>query len=68
MRLLGKITDDNAQNEYYLTDTVKIAIEEGLSVNSFVVENEYVVLGANDPKQLEELNKRAEEIFSAGGC
>ena len=68
MRLLGKITDDNAQNEYYLTDTVKIAIEEGLSVNSFVVENEYVVLGANDPKQLEELNKRAEEIFSVGGC
>ena len=68
VRLLGKNTDDNAQNEYYLTDTVKIAIEEGLSVNSFAVENEYVVLGANDPKQLEELNKRAEEIFSAGGC
>ena len=67
-RLLGKINNDNAQNEYYLTDTIKIAIDEGLSVNSFVVENEDVVLGANDPKQLEELNKRAEKIFSAGSC
>lgn len=67
-RLLGKITNNNVQNEYYLTDTIKIAIEEGLSVNSFVAENEYVILGANDPKQLEELNKRAEKIFSVGSC
>ena len=67
-RLLNKITNHNAQNEYYLTDTIKIAISEGLSVNSFVAENEYVILGANDPKQLEELNKRAEKIFSVGSC
>ena len=33
-----------------------------------MAENEYVILGANDPKQLEELNKRAEKIFSAGSC
>ncbi len=67
-RLLSKITNNNAQNEYYLTDTIKIAISEGLSVNSFIAENEYVILGANDPKQLEELNKRAEKIFSVGSC
>ena len=67
-RLLNKITNNNAQNEYYLTDTIKIAIAEGLSVNSYVAESADVILGANDPAQLEELNKRAEKIFSVGSC
>lgn len=62
-RLLNKITNNNAQNEYYLTDTIKIAISEGLPVNSYVAETPDVILGANDPKQLEELNKRAEKLF-----
>ena len=62
-RLLNKITNNNAQNEYYLTDTIKIALDEGLSVNSFVADTPDVILGANDPKQLEELNKRAEKLF-----
>lgn len=62
-RLLSKITNNNSQNEYYLTDTIKIALQEGLSVNSFVAKTPDVILGANDPKQLEELNKRAEIIF-----
>ena len=61
--MLNKITNDNAQNEYYLTDTIKIALDEGLSVNSFVAETPDVILGANDPQQLAELNKRAEKIF-----
>lgn len=65
-RLLNKITNNNAQKEYYLTDTIKIALAEGLSVNSFVAENEDIILGANDPKQLDELNKRAEKYFSSG--
>ncbi len=62
-RLLNKITNNNAQNEYYLTDTIKIALDEGLLVNSFVADTPDVILGANDPKQLEELNKRAEKLF-----
>ena len=62
-RLLSKITNNNSQGEYYLTDTIKIALQEGLSVNSYVAKTADVILGANDPKQLEELNKRAEQIF-----
>ena len=42
----------NAQNEYYLTDTIKIAIGEGLRVNSFVADRPEVVMGANDREQL----------------
>ena len=60
---ISKITNNNSQGEYYLTDTIKIALEEGLSVNSYVAKTADVILGANDPKQLEELNKRAEQIF-----
>lgn len=62
-RLLSKIDNNNSQNEYYLTDTIKIALQEGLSVNSYIAETPDVILGANDPKQLEELNKRAKVIF-----
>ena len=53
--LLGKIDNNNAQNEYYLTDTIKIAIDGGLSVNSYVAERPEVVMGANDREQLKEL-------------
>lgn len=63
--LLCKIENQNAQNEYYLTDTIKIALEQGLSVNSFVAESADVVLGANDQEQLKELNERAKIAF---GC
>ena len=53
--LLGKIDNNNAQNEYYLTDTIKLAIDSGLSVNSYVAERPEVVMGANDREQLKEL-------------
>ncbi len=53
---LGKITNDNAQNEYYLTDTLEILIGAGKNAGAYVVENSEVVLGANDRKQLNDLN------------
>lgn len=53
---LGKITNNNAQNEYYLTDTLEILINEGKNAGAYVVENSEVVLGANDRKQLNDLN------------
>lgn len=49
---LTKIDCNNAQNEYYLTDTIKIAINEGMKVNSFVADRPEVVMGANDREQL----------------
>lgn len=53
---LGKITNNNAQNEYYLTDTLEILINEGKNAGAYVVENSEVILGANDRKQLNDLN------------
>lgn len=53
---LSKITNNNAQNEYYLTDTLEILIKSGKNAGAYVVENSEVVLGANDRKQLNDLN------------
>jgi bifunctional UDP-N-acetylglucosamine pyrophosphorylase/glucosamine-1-phosphate N-acetyltransferase len=46
-----KIKNSNAQKEYYLTDIVKIAIEQGEKIHSLMVEpNE--VLGVNSMEDL----------------
>ncbi len=53
---LSKITNNNVQNEYYLTDSLEILISAGKNAGAYVVENSKVVLGANDRKQLNILN------------
>lgn len=59
IRLLGKIGNDNAQKEYYLTDTISIAISEGLGAGAYKSGNADVIKGANDRKDLLELNTYA---------
>lgn len=53
---LSNITNNNVQNEYYLTDCLEILISAGENAGAYVVENSEVVLGANDRKQLNDLN------------
>lgn len=53
---LSKITNENAQHEYYLTDSLAILLEAGKNAGAYVVENSEVVLGANDRCQLNILN------------
>ena len=60
--ILPRLTNDNVQGEYYLTDTVKIALGDGLRVNSFVAARPEVVMGANNREQLQELNDAAERL------
>lgn len=55
---LGKITNNNRQHEYYLTDCIEIAISEGLRTSAYTAENSDVVLGANDRIQLLDLNDK----------
>lgn len=55
---LSKITNENVQNEYYLTDTLSILIAKGENTGAYVVENSEVILGANDRVQLNDLNTR----------
>lgn len=58
---LPKLERNNAQGEYYLTDTLSILLSEGKRVSGYVVPDNRAVLGANDRKALLELNDIARE-------
>lgn len=53
---LPKLERNNAQGEYYLTDTLSILLSEGKTLSGYVVPDNRAVLGANDRKGLLELN------------
>ena len=57
-----RITNDNAKGEYYLTDVVAIAREQGLGVGAFTIDDVTQTEGANDRAQLAglaaEMNRR----------
>lgn len=47
-----RLSDDNAQGEYYLPDLIKIAIESSLKVGTVKVEDNFEILGINDREAL----------------
>ena len=51
-RALAKLTNDNAQGEYYLTDVIGLAFAGGTKVLGIVVDDATEVLGINDRAQL----------------
>jgi bifunctional UDP-N-acetylglucosamine pyrophosphorylase/glucosamine-1-phosphate N-acetyltransferase len=70
-RWLGQLRNDNAQREYYLTDVVAMAVEEGVMVVSAQPASATEVLGVNSPAQLADLERRfqlrqAETLMEAG--
>ena len=56
-----KLSTNNAQKEYYLTDLIKIAKDQGKKIIAVKVSSEEEVLGVNNPEQL----KEAENILSS---
>jgi bifunctional UDP-N-acetylglucosamine pyrophosphorylase/glucosamine-1-phosphate N-acetyltransferase len=54
---LPRIGNDNAKGEYYLTDTVAVARNDGLTVGAFPLEDVRQTEGANDRVQLAELGR-----------
>jgi bifunctional UDP-N-acetylglucosamine pyrophosphorylase/glucosamine-1-phosphate N-acetyltransferase len=49
---LGKLTNKNAQGEYYLTDVIGLAFAAGTPVHGIVVDEPNETLGINDRSQL----------------
>jgi bifunctional UDP-N-acetylglucosamine pyrophosphorylase/glucosamine-1-phosphate N-acetyltransferase len=49
---LAKIENKNIQKEYYLTECVQIAVDEGHDVSSFVTDRWETLQGVNDKEQL----------------
>lgn len=54
---LGRLSNDNAQGEYYLTDIVALAVDEGLPVHTAQPDDGWEVLGVNSKVQLAELER-----------
>ncbi len=54
---LEKLTPNNAQGEYYLTDVIKIMNDKGLKTGAIIVEDNTEILGVNDRSQLEMLTR-----------
>jgi bifunctional UDP-N-acetylglucosamine pyrophosphorylase/glucosamine-1-phosphate N-acetyltransferase len=52
---LGRIGNDNAKGEYYLTDTVALARADGRSVGAFLLDDVRQTEGVNDRAQLAEM-------------
>jgi bifunctional UDP-N-acetylglucosamine pyrophosphorylase/glucosamine-1-phosphate N-acetyltransferase len=56
-RWLAQIDDDNAQREYYLTDCVGLAVEEGGAVHAEICRDADEVRGINDKRQLAQIER-----------
>lgn len=53
---LPRISNDNDQKEYYLTDMITLARNDGLGVAAFKLDDANQLLGVNCPEELERLN------------
>ncbi|MFL2948522.1 MAG: NTP transferase domain-containing protein [Nitrospinales bacterium] len=58
-KVLSCLGDDNAQKEYYLTDTLEYAMKNGYPVASVQIEDTDEIFGINSPEDL----KRAEKLL-----
>lgn len=70
-RWLERVTNENAQGEYYLPDVLGFAVDDGFTVEVVVTEDELETQGVNDRIQLEALERflqvrQAEELMAAG--
>ena len=70
-RWLGRLSNKNAQAEYYLTDIIAMAVKDKVKVVPLVAPGVAEVLGVNDKVQLAELEAmhraaRARELMLAG--
>jgi len=68
---LARLTNDNAQGEYYLTDIVKMAVGDGADVAAVKIADRIQVDGVNSPVQLAELERayqlrRAKALMEQG--
>jgi len=54
---LGKLSNNNAQQEYYLTDIIAMAVEDGMPIESTQPLHVWETLGVNSKLQLAELER-----------
>ena len=70
-RWLASLGNDNEQGEYYLTDVVAMAVNDGVTVHGVKADTWTEVMGINDKKQLAEAERAlqarlVDELMKAG--
>lgn len=68
---VAKLTNNNAQGEYYLTDMVSLAVAEGININTVCCQDNAEVAGVNTRQQLAELERhyqllQAQQLMANG--
>lgn len=68
---LPKLGNNNAQGEYYLTDIIRLAVNDQIAISSINVEDHFEVQGVNNRLQLHELERvwqkrSAEKLLEQG--
>ncbi len=68
---LARLRNDNAQGEFYLTDVIEMAVQDGVEVVARQPAHEWEVLGVNNKVQLAELERihqrnQAHALLEAG--
>lgn len=61
-QLIGGLENNNAQGEYYLTDVVKLAVQEGLKVSATLCADATEVSGVNNQQQLADVESMYRQI------
>lgn len=56
-KYLPKLSNDNAQNEYYLTDIVKMAVADGITIAAIEPDYDFEIEGVNNRQQLASLER-----------
>jgi len=64
-RWLARLSNRNAQGEYYLTDIVALAVADGVPVVTSAAHDETEVLGVNSAGQLADLERRLQRRRAA---
>ena len=61
-QLIGRLENKNVKKEYYITDLVKLAVQDGLKVSAILCADAREVNGVNDQYQLAEVESRFRQI------
>lgn len=56
-KYLPELSNDNAQQEYYLTDIVKMAVADGIAITAIEPEHTFEIEGVNNRQQLASLER-----------
>ena len=54
---LGQLSNDNAQQEYYLTDIVGFAVADNINVTANIIDDEWSVTGINSKQDLAQIER-----------